>query len=189
MEAPILLVEPRMPVAFYSGPTRAPALAPLAPQGLIFYSSDGDGRGRGAAGPRRTLFAITLALAVVLVLVVLYHVACSAAPRRPSGAAPGDQEGFARSSTPHRSLVRGLERRGWTVYLLEGCGFCQKQMGLLDGFDRYVLYSGGELVGGYATRPPVQRGSIDGFPHWYNTRTGERRGGFQDRAALEQMAR
>jgi len=87
------------------------------------------------------------------------------------------------------SSPKGLAARGWTVYYLQGCGYCDKQAALLGSFARYVKYGpGGVLLGGYTEAPPLTFGAIRGFPHWYNTRTGETRGGFQDAAALAEMA-
>ncbi len=162
-------VAPRMPTAYYPGP------GPMAPvtRSVVVYESDSDSGsdsdsdsddGYLRARRRKILLAVSLAIAVVLIIMILYYM-------------------FA-----PRTLARSLTRCGWTVYLMKGCGYCRKQMSLLNGFDRYILCSGGVVIDGYTDTPPLACNSIKAFPYWYNVRTGEARTGFQDSAALARMA-
>lgn len=120
---------------------------------------------KGAHGSRRAVLALALALVVVLSILILYRVLVP------------------------RALASGLARNGWTVYLLRGCGHCDRQAALLSGFHMVVRYGpDGKLLGGYTKTPPLAFGDIKAFPCWYNLLTGEKRLGFQDVAALEKMA-
>jgi hypothetical protein len=155
-------VPPRMPSVYY------PTDQPQSHQGGPAEDSDDeseDADDGDSYGPRKMLLAVCLAVAVVLIIVILYCM-----------------------FSPH-TLVRGLTRCGWTVYLLEDCTFCDKQMRLLNGFRQYVLCGkDGKRRHSYAAVPPKQCAEIKSYPFWFNVKTGESRVGYQDTAALQKMA-
>lgn len=101
----------------------------------------------------------------------------------------GFAAGHCRGARRPAGLAERLAERGWTVSLSRDCGYCHKQVALLPGFRRYVLYGpGGAILDGYTRAPPVGYGALPAFPYWYNTQTGEARAGLQDAAALGRMA-
>ena len=77
-----------------------------------------------------------------------------------------------------RRLAQRLTDAGWRVYLLPGCGYCERQMSLLDGFTNYTICAGGN---------PRSCHGIDQFPLWHNPRTEKQRIGYQDRQSLCEM--
>ena len=92
-------------------------------------------------------------------------------------------------SSPKQSngLSHKLQKKGWTLYLMKGCGYCHKQMKLLGDFKATVVCSNGKMIDKYTSNPPLACSSIQGFPLWYNTKTDEKITGFQDMAALNAM--
>jgi hypothetical protein len=191
MTQPAPLVTPQLPVAYYPGPA---LLTPMKFHAERDESSGSDGdsdsdsdsdsceSGPGLGlGSRKVLLAVALAVAIVLAIVILYYL-------------------FAPRGGAQSALARALARCGWSVYLLQGCGACEKQMQLLPGFDRSILCGGSANavqkpglapIAGYTGKPSVPGLSCSGipaYPYWHNDRTGESRVGFQDYAALGRMA-
>ena len=158
----------QLPAAYYPGP------GVVKPVRYPDSDSDSDSDSDEEGGPwmRKLVFAFALAMAIVLVILIVF---CLASPQ----------------GREQKALMRELAHRGWTVYLKKGCGWCHKQMKLLDGFDHTVLCSNDSppvVLDSYMQAPPLECGKIAAFPYWYNTRTQEDRTGYQDEHALKKMA-
>jgi len=71
---------------------------------------------------------------------------------------------------------------GWQLYLLEGCGYCTKQMEKLNGFNTFAKYSRGnpEPIINNIVGELYPRNKMNGFPLWYNSNTKEVKMGFQE---------
>jgi hypothetical protein len=159
--------EPHMPTVFYPGP------APVEPMTLdVWYVVPYDETDKASIWARAGR-ALIIAFIVVLVLLIAFH---------------------SRGRHKMRSLSRKLAQQDWTVYLMEGCGYCARQMKELGGYSRYVLVSAGpehKVLGGDASLISLDVRKIPAFPFWYAVRGGQNRDsrvGYQSRAALEQMA-
>jgi hypothetical protein len=121
---------------------------------------------------QKTIQTIILAVIIVLLIFIVYNV-----------------YRVTQAFSP-QVLSRRLANRGWTVYLLKDCVFCNRQMTLLGGaFRQFVLCDKGKVISGYTLNPPLDCKTISGYPLWYNVRTGERKVGYQDAASLKHMAR
>jgi hypothetical protein len=88
-----------------------------------------------------------------------------------------------------------LERRGWLLYVRDGCGYCTKQLAMLGpGFRRHnVVECNGPPPNAPAAHPAslvpsCQDPRISGFPFWYNKKTGLMKTGLQSHHELERMA-
>lgn len=71
---------------------------------------------------------------------------------------------------------------GWQLYLLEGCGYCTKQMKNLNGFNTFAKYSRGnpDPIINNIVGELYPRNKMNGFPLWYNSNTKEVKMGFQE---------
>lgn len=90
---------------------------------------------------------------------------------------------------PPRGLGRRLAEKGWVLYVLEGCSFCTKQLGVLGGdYPRLVECGrGGVLKSPRGGAPPLACGEVGSYPTFFNEVSKERKAGFQPRESLEKM--
>jgi hypothetical protein len=123
----------------------------------------------------------TTALAVLILLVILIAVRVSRCRSGTSGT-PG-----------MRKISRRLAEKGWTLYLMKGCGYCTKQMKELGSYPRHVVLSADSshkvLGGNTGVQLDVRR--IPAFPFWYREvgQNRDTRTGYQTKAALEEMTK
>lgn len=154
---------PRQSLAYYKPvPPSAPEQEPE-----LGESSDSDSDDGGSHGKRQALVrTLTIAILVVLALLLIVY---AMAPR---------------------DLALRLARRGWVLYVRDGCGYCTEQLRALGGhYPKTVeCTSGGKLVKSYCDNPPFKCSSVSGFPYWYSTATKETKTGLQSKKTLEKMA-
>jgi len=87
------------------------------------------------------------------------------------------------------ALVESLNRCGWAMYALEGCGHCVMQKNDLPGLARVIEFArDGSIRKMTDGVPMVDMKSIAGFPFWRNMNTGETHVGRQDASSLAKMA-
>lgn len=127
-----------------------------------------------------------LAVAVAVVVAVIVAIAAAVAATR-------GRQGFQSLPPPlQKDLIQSLESRGWVVYMMHGCHFCDKQKATLP-YPAYVLVDRNRRL----IRSGVKKMPLDisdprldqGFPLWYNEKTGETHVGYQDVAQLVEMSR
>jgi hypothetical protein len=93
-----------------------------------------------------------------------------------------------------QDLAGALERRGWLLYVRDGCGYCTQQKDMFKNGFRAIVKCGAPPPPGAALPPVVgapptcQDPRITGFPYWFNTQTGVSKVGLQNLNALRQMA-
>lgn len=96
-----------------------------------------------------------------------------------------------------QDLAGALERRGWLLYVRDGCGYCTQQKDMFPRGFRATVKCGAPLPALSALPAPVvgvappscQDPRITGFPFWFNTQTGASKVGLQSLSSLHQMAR
>ena len=75
-------------------------------------------------------------------------------------------------------LGERLARKKWRLYVMPGCGFCDKQLAILGGtYPRLTVCTGGKCAG-----------VASAFPHWANEATGATAVGLRDGAELQRLA-
>ncbi len=124
-------------------------------------------------------------LAVLVLLVILLVVRSS---KHHGG---GNRSNY--QSHNMRALAHRLAQRGWTLYMMEGCGFCTKQMNELGEYPRHMVLSADashRIISGDTSLIELDTRQIPAFPFWYRQdgQNRDSRTGYQDMAALEAMA-
>lgn len=170
---PAMAAAPQLPTAYYPGPMPT---SPLGPEpGVVVVVVPPTRKPRRQA---QLLRAIVMAAVILLVIILAVRVS-------------GQRERGRKRAM--RSLSARLAHRGWTLYLMKGCGFCEKQMRELGRYPRYVVLSADPshqiLDGNGPVLLDVRE--IPAFPYWYREegQNRESRTGYQNWAALETMAR
>ena len=92
-----------------------------------------------------------------------------------------------------REISRRLAQKGWTLYLMQGCGYCTKQMKELGSYPRHVVLSADsshKVLGGN-TGVQLDVRQIPAFPFWYREvgQNRDTRTGYQTKDALEEMTK
>lgn len=86
---------------------------------------------------------------------------------------PGTPSAYPDVVKKKRQLTEALQNAGWELYVLAGCGACEKQKELL------MPYFGKECLGDVCP---------DRYPAWFNKVSRQKIYGYQPMAALERMA-
>lgn len=149
----------------FAVPTKQPLQGPPTALPTTYYSPPTNGSDDDSQATMRVLVT---AMAIVLIILLLYFI-----------------------MAPRRSLSSRLARCGWVLYVRDGCGYCSRQMDILNGHYPKIVECGkdGTQVNTTCANPPFQCSQVSGFPYWANTVTKETKVGLQKQGDLEKMLR
>lgn len=126
-------------------------------------------------------------IAAVVLLVVILMVYNSN-----NGGGGGSTGGHDDSHDSKKAKDASFDKKGWIVFMREGCGWCKKQKEELSGYEYKFVDCSGNMKGGSggtSIPPPADKpcSSMSGYPAWYNVNTKAVESGFKTIAQLNAL--